>query len=430
MQSIISIAFIEQKIDEENCNSSEFIKNLKNSKLLILPPFFQDFEKEISSLYKSKSEFKIIGIEPSGKRILINNENYDSHKNKISIYFILNQQDINSNIDIDTDIFDLNINLNINEEKIKKGISGLILTNGEDEKVIEQKERSKVFTRQISQEIEKTHNNLFDSFIGDFESKLNKDLNKSLNDIVLKCSQKNIQKLDDLRKSVKLTSNNIFKKADSCVSIAKQNIKKMKEVQDLLSKEPIIKQSQPIRPATPPKPIDEKIFEFYEELMTIEKTIKDEKFLIEKIKIKNISNKDYNSNNISWFKGDKSDENINFDQDKISKEFPFGNEDIYKSKQDIDNLDLKLSINNPEEKDYKMYISLINKENKKEISVKPLEIIVKMKKGEDENELTKEKIDEILNKLKNEIEYFDFILSEKEEISEKIKEKKRRRKRD
>ena len=32
---------------------------------------------------------------------------------------------------------------------------------------------------------------------------------------------------------------------------------------------------------------------------------------------------------------------------KMSKGFPFGNEEIYKNKQDIDNLDLNISINNP-----------------------------------------------------------------------------------
>ena len=47
-----------------------------------------------------------------------------------------------------------------------------------------------------------------------------------------------------------------------------------------------------------------------------------------------------------------------------------------------------------------------------------------MKKGKDEGEFYQEKIDEILNKLKNELDYFDFILSGKEEIIKKMKEKK------
>ena len=62
MQSIISISFINKKIDEENCSSSELIKYIKNSKFLVLPPYFQDFEKQISSLKKPKSDFKIIGM--------------------------------------------------------------------------------------------------------------------------------------------------------------------------------------------------------------------------------------------------------------------------------------------------------------------------------------------------------------------------------
>lgn len=55
--------------------------------------------------------------------------------------------------------------------------------------------------------------------------------------------------------------------------------------------------------------------------------------------------------------------------------------DKYQSQQNINDLHLNLIIDNPQdETDYKLFVSIINKENKKVISEKPLEIVVKIKK--------------------------------------------------
>ena len=114
---------------------------------------------------------------------------------------------------------------------------------------------------------------------------------------------------------------------------------------------------------------------------------------------------------MSWLKEDNSDKNINFYPDKSNKELPLDDDVDFASKQNIDNLCINLIVDDPKEDlDYKMFISIINKENKKVISEKPLEVVVKMKK----KKLTNEEINPILNKLKDENEYFDLVLDENE----------------
>ena len=116
---------------------------------------------------------------------------------------------------------------------------------------------------------------------------------------------------------------------------------------------------------------------------------------------------------MSFLKEENSDKNINFDQNEISNEFPFEDGDTYKSKQEKDQ-NLNLIIDGAkEDSTYRMFISIINKNNKETISESPLEVVIKIKKSE---KLSQEKITNILNNLKNEIKKFNLFLQDNDVI--------------
>jgi hypothetical protein len=119
---------------------------------------------------------------------------------------------------------------------------------------------------------------------------------------------------------------------------------------------------------------EEKIFKFCDESIIVEKTIENCKFKLKNIKIMNISQKEYKSDKLIWYKEEQSDKDINFDQKIIKKE-----DQIFPCGKEIDDLSLDLCIDKPKERDYIILISIKDNESNKVISLNHLKIIVKMR---------------------------------------------------
>ena len=119
---------------------------------------------------------------------------------------------------------------------------------------------------------------------------------------------------------------------------------------------------------------EEKIFKFCDESIIVEKPIENCKFKLKNIKIMNISQKEYKSDKLIWYKEEQSDKDINFDQNIIKKE-----DQIFPCGKEIDDLSLDLCIDKPKERDYIILISIKDNESNKVISLNHLKIIVKMR---------------------------------------------------
>jgi hypothetical protein len=285
-------------------------------------------------------------------------------------------------------------------------------------------------TSQLSSDIGKVQNNLFNSFIDEFDDSLNKNLEKSLNDLVLKVSTKNIQRVENLRNSVKIFSKKFLERANSCIYMSKQNSEEIKEVKKILEKKRtqifddkinnnnVIEEKVIEEKVIEEKVIeDEKVFEFCDNSISVEETKPN--FELKNIRLRNNSkNKDYKSDILVWLKEDKSNEDLNFDQEEIKNEFPFVKDQSYPNQKEIDDLTLKLCIKEPKEQEYKMLLSIKDTQTQKTISKSPLEVTVKMKPEKKPEPIDLEKI---RNNLK-ELEFFDLISDNKEEINKKIQD--------
>lgn len=378
--SIISISLVNGKFNTSTSNS-EFIQNIKMTKIIIKPKTFKDLYNQIFSDSKLEKNQIIIGLLHDDQKIEIIDENYEDNKDKISFYFgCMSKNDA------------------IIEEETLNKIKSINVPFDQDLVDHQSKEIEKLTTK-ISSEIGQAQNNLFNSFIDEFDESLNKSLNESLNNIVLKVSTKNIQKVKDLRKSVNLFSNKLFQRANSCIYLSKQNSKEIKEVKKLLKQKT-------------QKFDEEKVFEFCDNSLSIEETVSNPKFEVKNIKIKNNSkSKDYQSNALVWIKETKSNEDLNFNQEEIKNEFAFIKDQCYPKEKEIDDLTLKLYIREPKEQEYKIYLSIKDTETKKIISKSPLEITVKMKPNP-------WNLNDIWKNLKQ-LEFFE-ILDKNDEIIKKI----------
>ena len=431
MEPIINISFINKQFDPE-CKSTDLLKNLsKNCKFFIRPSNFQELNKIFTSTFKpkDKEKQKLIlsynGILPSGNRIEIKDDK--SFKKDISIIFVC-------------------------YKKLKKQIGNIFDENEPDDDILGE-DHLKIedhipnlnineiinLKKSVSSELKIDQTKIFQNCIDNINSEFAKKLSSSVQDLILRSSQENIENnFNDLRKSFKSSKSKLFERKDSALNVIKYNnkqlndinstIKKAKSTKNVIPKEekPII-EPKPIPEPEKPKPKPQKeeeekvIFKFNKGVIDINKKIgkkaKMAEIKVDNIQIKNISKKEYKSILMSWFREDKSDKNINFDNNK--KELDFGGDKVYSSKQDINDLNINLIVDNPiDNNDYKMFISIINKENKKIISEKPLKIVVKIKKF-----LSEEDINDILNSLKNEINEFDMYLKE-DDVINIIKEKK------
>ena len=366
--SIISISLLNGKFDT-NSSNLEIIKNTEKTRLIIKPKTFKDLYKQIFSETKYEENQIILGILSNDKK-KINNDNFEHYKDKISIYLGCSQDDSDSSF---------NSTLNIEEETLIKLESIEVPSN--NKLVDTQKEEILTLKNKLSGEIEEVQNKLFDSFKNEFDENLKKNLSESLNDIVLKFSKKNIQKVENLRNSVKSVSKKFLERANSCMDLTKQNSEKIKEIKKLIIHKKDDKDEKELKEVIIHKKEekDEKIFEFCDNPIFYEETVNNPKFEIKNIKIKNISkDKDYQSNMLVWLKDENSNEELNFVQDEIKNEFAFIKDQNYPKQKEIDNLTLNLFIKEPKVQKYKILISIKDKETNKIISKKPLEIAVSM----------------------------------------------------
>ena len=403
--SIISIGLINGKFDIKDSNS-KFISNLEKTKLILKPKTFKDLYNQIffDSKFGENQVNQIIGFFPDG------------NKDKISIYLGCKQESpVFDKVIIDPKILDEleKIPVPSNKEFVKK-----------------QKIEIGELTSQLSSDIGKVQNNLFNSFIDEFDDSLNKNLEKSLNDLVLKVSTKNIQRVENLRNSVKIFSKKFLERANSCIYMSKQNSEEIKEVKKILEKKRtqifddkinnnnVIEEKVIEEKVIEEKVIeDEKVFEFCDNSISVEETKPN--FELKNIRLRNNSkNKDYKSDILVWLKEDKSNEDLNFDQEEIKNEFPFVKDQSYPNQKEIDDLTLKLCIKEPKEQEYKMLLSIKDTQTQKTISKSPLEVTVKMKPEKKPEPIDLEKI---RNNLK-ELEFFDLISDNKEEINKKIQD--------
>ena len=369
--SIASISLINGGFDTSTSNS-DFVKNIVKTEIIFKPKNFNDLYYKIFSDSIIKENQKILGLLSDSEKIEITDDNiYKKNKDKIFIYLgcksIINdaQTPNRKDITIDQKIIDSFIKIPVPSDQ---------------NLVVEQNEEITKLTKRISGEIGEVQNNLFNSFIGEFDENLNKKLSESLSGIVLNASNKNIEKVKNLRNSVKLFSNKFFQRANSCILKTKENTKEIKEVKKMLEKKRtqiIDYKVNEVENEDEDKDEDEKIFEFCDNSISVDET--KPKFEVKNIKIKNNSKiKDYKSDILVWLKEEKSNEDLNFDQEEIKNEFPFVKDQNYPKLKEIDNLTLNLCIKEPKVQKYKIYISIKDKEVNKIISKKPLEITVSM----------------------------------------------------
>ena len=403
--SIASISLINGGFDTSTSNS-DFVKNIVKTEIIFKPKNFNDLYYKIFSDSIIKENQKILGLLSDSEKIEITDDNiYKKNKDKIFIYLgcksIINdaQTPNRKDITIDQKIIDSFIKIPVPSDQ---------------NLVVEQNEEITKLTKRISGEIGEVQNNLFNSFIGEFDENLNKKLSESLSGIVLNASNKNIEKVKNLRNSVKLFSNKFFQRANSCILKTKENTKEIKEVKKMLEKKRtqiIDYKVNEVENEDEDKDEDEKIFEFCDNSISVDET--KPKFEVKNIKIKNNSKiKDYKSDILVWLKEEKSNEDLNFDQEEIKNEFPFVKDQNYPKQKEIDNLTLNLCVKEPKEQEYKMFLSIKDTETQKIISKSPLEIIVRMKPIDEEK---------ILNNIK-ELEFFDLVSENIEEIKKKIQD--------
>ena len=443
MEPIIFVTFINKEI-KPNCSIEDLIKllnnNKKNSMFFSRPKNFEDLAKKIETVFKPQDKTKkkqilsYTGLNPLGKRVEITDDlTFDKYISNILVCYKKNAGRGIIIPDVDVDSFfekeeDLAAEIDISEK----------LDNFDINDFLKMRES-------LSNEIKDSQNKIFNSCTENIKLSFNEKLRESAKDL-FNASAKNINKnFNDLKKSINLSSNKLYERRDSAlnaikktskeiqnldeeirrhksnreVNVFNQHEKKPKNAESKKKEEPKPKK----KPEPEPEPEEKIIFRFNKGVINLEKEIhnndRNKKITIDNIKIKNISKKEYNSALMSWLKEDNSNEEINFDQEKINKEFPFKSKDKYQSQQDVNNLNLNLIVDNPQdETDYKIFISIINKENKNVISEKPLEIVVKMKKV-----VTEEEINDILQNLKKEIEYYNLFMEDNDVIST-IKEEK------
>lgn len=424
--SIITISLV-NSIFDTNISDSDLISKIKTTQIILKPKTFSELSEQIISDSKF-GQNQIIGLFPNGKKIEINDGNYEENKDKISLYLGYKQD--KSDITIPNEIL----------------IKLRSIDIPTDPKLVEkEEEKIKRTTSELSGQIGEVQNNLFSSFINDFDKDLNSSLNESLSNIVLRVSNRNIQKVEKLRSSVKLVSSKLFQRANSCIQMTQQNSKEIQNVKKILEKrktkiignkdekipdiveeEDVKNKDEPKVPVIPeeedktlkdvkkvpdiPEEEDVKIFEFCNSPISIEE--KRPIFEIKNIKLKNNSNiKDYLSNTLVWLKEDKSHQDFNFAKEKSKNELAFGEGQSFPKQKEIDNLALNLCINEPKEQEYKMLLSIKDTQSNNIISKNPLEIIVKMKPLDEK---------EIWDNLKK-LEFFDLISDNRDEINNKIK---------
>ena len=348
-ESIVSISLITNKFDI-NISNLELISYIEKSQMILKPKNFRDLYNQVFSESKFEPNQIILGFLPEGKKIEIEDDKiYEFFKNKISIYLGYRKQNSDK-----TCVISKNKN-NIIEKEIINKLKAIPVPSNK-ELVEKQKEEIRKLKTELSDEIIDFNNNLLNELFEDFDG----HLNDYLCDKYLKqnCFY---PKLRNLRYPLlNLMMISLRKLRKDVVIYDKQLLKKRNKL--LIDNK------------------NEKIFKFCDESIFVEKTIKNWKFELKNIKIKNISQKEYKSDKLIWFKEEQSNKDINFDQNIIKNDYIFIKDQIFPSEKEIDNLSLNLCINRPKEANYIMFVSIKDNQSNNIISENPLKITVKMKK--------------------------------------------------
>ena len=417
---LIAISFIDKNV-KPHC-SNDYLVNLpqQDIRIFIRPSNFEELQnlihKEFSPRDKSpKYIFYYNGILPSGDSVELTDDL--TFQKEISIVFayyqkkpknsdfleFIDPKSYFSRDDLKIQIKEDDIpTLKINDEILFRRMKSVKISDD----ILEHKKNIENYITQPKDPIE--------------------NIKKNINELILSSSKENIRKCVSNLDEVKGKMRDIWSKSSKCLNKLKNNNKKLDEMKETIrnvkkipTKGKQIIEKNYLSPHQ--KKEEEKVlFKFKEETIKVEKDIKEiigKEINIKKISIQNLSKKNYNSDLMAWLKDKNSDENINIKpgEENIEDENIINNQDLHYLK-------IKLFIDNPKENTgYKILVSLMNKETKKIISEKPLEILVKIKK--EEKVLTKAEIDNILNDLRNEFDLFDLILKS-DEVSKIIVEQK------
>ena len=396
MESIISISFIDKKIDLE-CSSQELIKLLKKSKFVIRPPDFEGLNNTIANKFNPKPKknysISITGILPSGERTEVTDD--DTYDKEISLFIVSYKKASRGPLFPDL--------------KPKKFFTQSTLELPTFSNTSKSIPNINEFMSKQSQEIKDEQIKRYDSMISNLDLSLDKSLNDSVQNIILSASQSNIKKLEKIREDFNKFNQKIKEKRDNLKNILRRNSEK---VNDITKKVEVNLQLN--------NKIPEVLFSFEQNKIKVEKDMNDldpRKINIKTITIKSLSEK--YPDEMLWLKEEDSDKNINFDQSDKSNEYPLMSDKLKKNEIDTYEYDLDLIIDEPKEMtEYKMIVSIINKENKQKLS-DSLEIVVKTtKKG-----LSEEEINTIINNLKEEFKNYDLFLKN-DEVIEIIKDNK------
>ena len=331
VESIVSISLITNKFDI-NISNSELISYIKKSQMILKPKNFRDLYNQVFSESKFEVNQIILGFLPEGKKIEIKDDKiYEVYKDKISIYLGYRKQNSDKTCAISS-------KNNIIEKEIITKLKNIPVPSNK-ELVEKQKEEIIKLANELSDEIKDFHNNILNIFFQDFDDQLNTYLlDKNLKEFFF------YQKLKYLRN---LSLNLRFK-------AYYYNIKNKKEINEKEQVKQLLKKRNKLMVSNK----NEKIFKFCDESIIVEKTIKNWKFELKNVKIKNISQKEYKSDKLIWFKEEQSDKDINFDQNIIKNDYIFIKNQIFPSEKEIDNLSLNLCINRPKEADYIIFVSI------------------------------------------------------------------------
>ena len=441
----------------------------KNSKIKIFN-FFNKEKKEISneSDYSNKNnnsiyfifEFPVIKNEQKQKEEILPQEKTE-------------KKTYNENITDFSSAFDFSKNLKTDTNELEKIFSSLDLKKPtENEEKLRRSNTVENINKAFILQIDDIHNNLFSSFISDLK-KINEDSNNKFRRYPSMTIEDVLGGLQKIKDNFQKKAQNMFEKRKSCIITMQQNKSQLSSVNNNMKKYEDVENNELTnsiygdatdnhndnnkdeidvrysvssinqgnknieeeeKPNIELEGLDIKkdkdeienqnkpifIFENDNDENNLSKAINEVDVIDFKgIKIKNISKFSHNLGNILWFKEKNSDDDIYFYNvnEELCEKLPFEKDNVQLSENENVTKNIKLTIKNPKEKEYKIAISLMDKESEKILTEQPLEISIKV--IEDQSE---EKTKNIISNLK--IKFSKVIsLIDNDELVNVIKEK-------
>ena len=419
----------------------------KNSKIKIFN-FFNKEKKEISneSDYSNKNnnsiyfifEFPVIKNEQKQKEEILPQEKTE-------------KKTYNENITDFSSAFDFSKNLKTDTNELEKIFSSIdVKKPTENEEKLRRSNTVENINKAFILQIDDIHNNLFSSFISDLK-KINENSNNKFRRYPSMTIEDVLGGLQKIKDNFQKKAQNMFEKRKSCILTMKQNKSQLSSVNNNMKKYEDVENNELTnsiygdatdnhndnnkdeidvrysvssinqgnknieeeeKPNIELEGLDIKkdkdeienqnkpifIFENDNDENNLSKAINEVDVIDFKgIKIKNISKFSHNLGNILWFKEKNSDDDIYFYNvnEELCEKLPFEKDNVQLSENENVIKNIKLTIKNPKEKEYKIAISLMDKESEKILTEKPLEISIKV--IEDQSE---EKTKNIISNLK------------------------------